>query len=106
MNADGTGRRRLARNAYSPVWSPTGKQIAFGSNAGDPQIHTILADGSARRTLTTAGHEPAWSSDGRQIAFRSRRDGDLEIYVMNSDGSRPRRLTRLAGVDTGPRWRP
>jgi len=106
VNADGTGRRRLARNAYSPVWSPTGKQIAFGSNAGDPQIHTILADGSARRTLTTAGHEPAWSSDGRQIAFRSRRDGDLEIYVMNSDGSGPRRLTRLAGVDTGPRWRP
>ena len=30
---------------------------------------------------------PAWSPDGTKIAFHTVRDGNLEIYVMNADGS-------------------
>ncbi len=30
---------------------------------------------------------PQWSHDGRRIVFTSDRDGDLELYVMNADGS-------------------
>jgi TolB protein len=37
--------------------------------------------------------DPAWSPDGRRLAFGSDRDGDLEVYVMNADGSGQRRLT-------------
>jgi TolB protein len=36
---------------------------------------------------------PKWSPDGTQIAFLSNRDGNVEIYVMNADGSDPRNLT-------------
>ena len=49
---------------------------------------------------------PAWSPDGRRIAFASGRDGNFEIYVINADGSRQRRLTRNTGRDVGPVWSP
>ncbi len=38
-----------------------------------------------------------WSPDGRMIAFESQRDGNREIYVMNSDG------TDQGQVDQQPR---
>jgi TolB protein len=37
---------------------------------------------------------PFFSPDGRFIAFQSDRSGRLEVWVMNSDGSEPRALTR------------
>jgi len=48
------------------------------------------ADGSGLTLLTdnsATGWAPAWSPDGRRIGFVSRRDGNMEIYVMNADGS-------------------
>jgi TolB protein len=53
--------------------------------------------------------DPAWSPDGRRIAFRriDRIDalgyplaGNLDLYVVNADGSGLRRLTRHKNV----RW--
>ena len=37
---------------------------------------------------------------------RSVRDGDEEIYVINADGSNPRRLTNSPGSDQFPAWSP
>ena len=66
------------------------------------------AHGSEQRILTRKPENafPAWSPDGGKIAFVSNRDGNLEIYVMNSDGSGQRRLTRHPGVDGSPAWSP
>ena len=36
---------------------------------------------------------PDWSPDGSRLVFTSDRDGDLEIYVMNADGSGVVQLT-------------
>jgi TolB protein len=49
---------------------------------------------------------PDWSPDGKQIAFASERDHNYEIYVMNADGSNPRRLTNSAMQELYPRWSP
>jgi Tol biopolymer transport system component len=38
--------------------------------------------------------------------FHSNRDGNFEIYVMNSDGTQPTRLTNYPGVDQFPDWSP
>jgi len=41
-----------------------------------------------------------------KIAFASRRDGNYEIYVMNADGSEPKRLTNNPAHDEDPSWSP
>ncbi len=41
-----------------------------------------------------------------KIAFHSNRDGNYEIYTMNSDGSNPTRLTNNAASDLFPAWSP
>jgi len=46
------------------------------------------------------------SPDGSQIAFSSDRRGDFDIYLMQPDGTRVRRVTRAAGVDHAPAWSP
>ncbi len=48
---------------------------------------------------------PSGSPAGR-IAFSSERDGDPEIYVMNSDGSALRRLTNSPADDAAAAWSP
>jgi TolB protein len=75
MNADGSGPRRLTRNAGQvhdgaigarPRWSPDGRQIAFVSGRdGNADIYVMNADGSGQRNQTrnTRGHDTvfAWS---------------------------------------------
>ena len=41
-----------------------------------------------------------------KIAFASNRDGNLEIYVMNADGSQQVRLTQNIADDVTPQWAP
>ena len=49
----------------------------------------------------------AWSPDGTRLAFDSNRDGDQEIYTMNSlDGSRLTKLTDNQNHDGEPTWSP
>ena len=132
INADGTGQSRLTTNSANdifPAWSPDGSKIAFVSlRDGDRNsnteidayldIYVMNADGSGQTRLAAGiaettfdtifvldGH-PAWSPDGKQIAFISDRDGDLEIYVMNADGSGQTRLTTDSAVSLGFAWSP
>jgi Tol biopolymer transport system component len=41
-----------------------------------------------------------------KILFASTRDGDWDIYVMDSDGANPTNLTNSFGVDASPAWSP
>jgi len=49
---------------------------------------------------------PALSNDGRKVAFSLAHNGNVDIHVMNLDGSDFLRLTRHPGVDTNPSWAP
>lgn len=78
------------------AWSPEGKRLAFSPIAG--HIFAVNADGSCLTQLTSAEQEhwsqdPSWSPDGAQIAFVSNREGRVDAYVMNDDGSGQMRLT-------------
>jgi TolB protein len=95
MNADGTGRKRLATgDPSSVVWSPDGKQIVFlGLSSG---VSIIGADGKGGRRLTreSADAEPAWSPDGKRVAFARSGTG---VMLIDEDGSNLRVLRRLHG---------
>jgi TolB protein len=85
---------------------------------GDYAIHVIDADGARRKRLTEndldpaspAGLffqiEPAWSPDGGSLAFASKRGGSFDLFVMNADGTRTRRLTSGNDDEGHPTWSP
>lgn len=109
MNADGSGATRLTNLGIAPGtishWSPDGTKIAFGSSDGN--IFVINADGTTQTNLTKGGGSvggPIWSPDGTQIIFASNRDGNIELYVMNADGSGLMRLTDDPAEDYSADW--
>lgn len=66
MNADGTGRTRLANESGWPRWSPDGFRIVFTCNdtPGDSDICVVGADGGGRLNITntpsTLEDAPDW----------------------------------------------
>ena len=128
MKLDGSDQRRVSTGTGRTTcgyFYPAGDEILFASTheagaACPPRpsfergyvwpiypsydIYRAKTDGTNLRPLTrTPGYdaEATIAPDGL-ITFTSVRDGDMEIYTMNADGSGVRRLTTRAGPDGGP----
>jgi Tol biopolymer transport system component len=73
------------------------------------QIFYAADTGEILKQLTTGpgyNAEATLSADGKKIVFTSLREGDLDVYTMNADGSGVKRLTRELGYDGGPFFSP
>ena len=67
------------------------------------------ADGSKEIRLTrdpSPDWNPIWSPDRSKIAFESDRDGDVGVYVMNSDGTDLHQLLDTSAQACCPAWQP
>jgi TolB protein len=131
-NADGSGLKPLTRtpgyDAEATI-APDGLITFTSGRDGDMEIYTMQADGSGVRRLTNRpGPDggPFFSWDGQQIAFRARtlgfgaeldeyrgllkealwRPTQLELFVMNRDGTNQRQVTTLTGANFAPSWHP
>jgi TolB protein len=47
---------------------------------------------------------PVWSPDGSKIAFTSDKSGNIDIWVIDADGSNMRQVTRHPAWDDFPSW--
>ena len=130
---DGSDLRRLT-NAHSYNAEATitrdGKKIVFTSTrGGDIDIYTMNTDGTNIRQLTyELGYDggPFWSYDGTKIVYRAEhprtpeaiadykdllsrgliRPGNLEIWVMDADGSNKRQVTHNGAANFAPYFFP
>lgn len=94
--------------------------LVFESDAaGRPSIYTLdLGAGVVRRLAGGPGYtsrSPRWSPDGRRVVFASNRahyEGasrdtgrpDLDLWVVNADGSSAQRLTIDPANEQDPAW--
>jgi Tol biopolymer transport system component len=129
---DGSNVRPLTRtpgyDAEATI-APDGLIVFTSVRDGDMEIYSMQPDGSDVRRLTDrVGPDggPFFSFDGTRIAFRGRplqagaelddyrallkeglwRPTELELFVMDRDGSNLRQVTRLGGANFAPSWHP
>jgi Tol biopolymer transport system component len=90
----------------------TGDKLVFAQQADgtadeDCEIFSMSADGSNLSRVTDNNFwdlYPVWSPDGNSIAFLSKREGDLDIYVINDDGSNVKKLYDSGDNDADIDW--
>ena len=132
-NTDGSDLRQLTtEDGYDAeaTFSPAGDRIVFTSmRDGDLDLYTMAPDGSDVVRLTDRpGYDGGafYSPDGSMIVWRAEypeegpaledyqnllsqgmiRPGELEIWVMNADGTDQRRVTDLGAANFAPFFHP
>jgi Tol biopolymer transport system component len=98
-------------SSFGPLWSPDGKQIAYGTTEG--MLIVRAADGSSE-PKTIVAQTPnllatSWSGDGKSIAFRVQnpKTGSLDIWIVPADGSGPPRpFLATPAEENGARFSP
>ena len=114
-DADGAGEETALASfepIISPAWSPDGRRLAYVSFENKKPVVYVhsLADGKRQAVANFKGSNsaPAWSPDGRTLAVVLSIEGGSQIFLINSDGSGPRR--RIGGgsgsIDTEPFFSP
>jgi Tol biopolymer transport system component len=120
IRPDGSDRTRVNVDVPGfvgvPNWSPDGSRIVFDVNSfddphpkgGNLDIYVANANGTdpIRLTSKMVDHDPVWSPEGTKIAYVHGWDDQAEIWVMDADGSNPRRLTDRRGPNLFRSWSP
>jgi Tol biopolymer transport system component len=131
-NPDGSNLTPLTRTSgydAEATIAPDGLIVFTSVRDGDMEIYSMKSDGSDVKRLTNRpGPDggPFFSWDGKQVAFRGKplspgpeldsyrtllkeglwRPTELELFLMNRDGSNLRQVTKLGGANFAPSWHP
>src|SRR5438270_7419587 len=115
MDYDGAGQHQVthlgALASLSPRISPDASRIAFSSYPKGSGLEIMMYSNELGRMVTFprfggTNATPAWSPDGTKLAFASSMRGAMEIYVADSSGTAPKRITTTRGPDVSPVWNP
>lgn len=95
----------------SPSWSPDGTKLLYTTyhKTGFPDIYMLdLRHGHKQAIAAYKGTNFGgdFSPDGRRIAMALSGSGNAEIFVADSNGKRPRRLTMNKSLEASPTWSP
>jgi TolB protein len=109
-------------NDFALSTSKNSDKIAYLSDdGGEINLYTMNIDGSNKQNLTSTtdlgkfimnGYEDSgcwamktsWSPDGKQIVFNIPFKGDMELFIVNSDGSNLKQITDNSDTDMSPFW--
>ena len=102
-NADSSAARRVAggprTTAWNPAWSPDGRKLAvqwstesgLGSRIAVVDLPTrtmAVLDVAPPEGIDSVQDEaPAWFPNGKRIVFQSNRGGNVDVWVINADGT-------------------
>jgi Tol biopolymer transport system component len=122
MDADGSNQTTITSErgiCEELAWSPGGGRVCYAWYSEDDQgpegicrdICIVNIKDGSKVNLTDSpkfdDRDIAWSPDGKRIAFSSRRQViDMQIYVMNTDGSQVSKLTTGDSSNYFPSWSP
>ena len=127
MNVDGTDQINLTNNPREddsfPAWAPDGLHFVYSRygcltalSIADPLERIVLSKGNC--TGIDSGTFPDWVQPGRSssveslstcspaISFMDERNGQTDIFAINSDGSGLRQLTNDAAQELAMSWSP
>ncbi len=104
-------------NDFAPSTSKTADKLAFLSDkTGKIDLFVMDLDGKNLSNLTADlntvdadandiwAYSTAWSPDGKQIVFNAMLNGNLELFVVNVDGTGLSQITKNKDSDITPFW--
>lgn len=98
---------------HDPRPTRDGKKVVFvfSHPKHHCQLYSINADGTGKKKLgggplDTFDTYPSWSPDGNMVAFSSSRAGGRDVWLINTDGSGLKRLTKFPGFEESPVFSP
>lgn len=114
MDYDGAGQTRVTFNKikdYMPAWSPDQRTIAFTSYRGGTAglyLRNIYEGKETPVSTKGTNYSAAFSPDGKKLAFCSSmtEEGNAEIYVLDLETMKTKRLTFNSATETAPSWSP
>lgn len=115
-NLDGSSLRCLTSGSSYHAecgYCPKGSHIVYATNeSGTMNINVMDADGSNIRQLTHTDYSynggPFFSPNGNHIIFRADRErkNELQLFLINADGTEEKQLTNNPDVNWAPFWHP
>jgi TolB protein len=110
MDYDGANATRVTFNKikdYMPAWSPDQRTIAFTSyRGGTAGLYLRNIYEGTETAVSTKGlnYSAAFSPDGKKLAFCSTmaEEGNADIFVMDLETRKTKRLTFNAATETAP----
>lgn len=95
----------LLLGVTSPAQSTRQPRPVVVARLGLVTMNPVTGDTVSRLTRGDQ-REPLWSPNGKKIAFATGYGNDLEISVINVDGSNRHRVTENDKLDQWPSWAP
>lgn len=91
--------------------SPDGKLLAVSHRSlpgGRPTIFVLDAEGGTPTQVAPSlpSYLHGWSPDGKALTYCANRNGEMDVYTINLDGTNETRLTTAEGLNDGPEYSP
>ena len=110
----GTSFRQITRHKHltvSPRFVPGGPFLTYSSyHTGNQNLYiTDLRQSKTTKVLSRRkglNLAPAWSADGKLMVLTLSKNGNPDLYLLNSTGEIIEQLTDRSGINVSPTWSP